>query len=215
MALGCAAATQARAESFFQLEAGAGVQVSRDGGDNLWVQYGLAHKENLTTPAWMIGVTGDVTDWLSWHADFVDLGHVSASTMAVGDDQYDVGVHRVRPQYRNVPLTRFEGNGHTYGVALTLEPHYTWHDIRFGVEAGPFIYRTTWNETIYNLGGPPSTLGPKPEIMVKYVVGANVSYKNVGLSYRYYANKTKWNPVPGIVTGTHAVMLTIKTNAVF
>lgn len=210
MSLGCAGPA-AHAESFFQLEAGIGAAHSADQGDDIWIQQGLGSHEQLNSFAWMVGVTGEPVNHLAWHIDFVDLGRVAAQTPAVGDSEYNTQTHQVirgaaMPNY-TVP---FSGSGRTMGIALTLEPNYTWRGIRFGAEAGPFIYRATWNETVWNHDGTIMQIDHKPQIQVGYVLGASVGYKNFAVAYRFYADKTKWHPVPGLVSKTSTLMLTYR-----
>lgn len=64
MALGCAAALQAHADSIsdhIKFEAGVGFGVAKDMGDGVWVQDGAPdNREKLTFPALLAGFTGPV-----------------------------------------------------------------------------------------------------------------------------------------------------------
>lgn len=205
--LGCAAVS-AQAQSWFQFEAGIGIAKSADMGDGTWYQQALPHKEKLISPAWMLGITGDPFKYLSYHVDFVYLGKVSADTLAVYDDDYDPTSHRVL--HAPAPISALTGSGRTMGIALTLEPNYTWHGVRFGVEGGPFIFRGTWNDTITNPDGTVKYLSHPPKIQLGYVLGASVGYKDFGVQYRYYMDKTKYEPVPGLTSHTSTLMVTYR-----
>jgi len=205
--IGCAA-TSAHAESWFQFEAGIGVAKSADSGDNVWIQYAMPHKETLTTPAWMVGITGQPLSHLAYHVDFVDLGEVSSSSQAVYDFDYDANTHKVL--HFPAPVSSLSGSGRTLGIALTLEPNYTWHDVRFGIEGGPFIFRGTWNVSITNPDGSMKQLDHAPQVQIGYVAGASIGYKDISLSYRYYSDKEKWNPNPGLIKHTSTLMVTYR-----
>lgn len=199
----------AQAESWFQFEAGLGVAKSIDMGDGIWIQKGAPNnRERLTTPAFLAGFTGDITDHLAWHADYVYFGTVSASVDGVPDDDYDPQTHRVThvpPRY-----SPFNGQGHTQGVALTLEPYITYGGWRFGVEAGAWLHWETWHESLYALDNQWHDLSHKTEMRVSFVGGASISRNDFSLSYRYYKSAGDGNPYPGLVTGTHMLMFTKK-----
>lgn len=196
--------------SWFDFEAGLGVSYTKDMGDGVWYQQALPHAERVTTPAITLGLTGKVYDSarydVRWHADYVYLGTYSASCECVPDANYNAQTHQT---VGDLPrLSPFNGQGHTQGVALTLEPGYTYHGIRYAVEAGPFVFWQTWHESLYDLGGHWDDLSHKTVAQLGYVVGASVSRGPWSLSYRYYAQPQKWNPYPGLATGAHT--LTVK-----
>lgn len=229
MALGCAAAG-ARAESFFQLEAGLGGAAYQHGPDGLWYQDGFQHTLDLAAPAVEVGLTGDIFqhgEWgVSWHLDWAWLGTIHTDAMVpsantnttsgkwVGPDL--IGVNQADPcsgPCRN--LSRFIGSGHDQGFMLTIEPHYDFRGWRFGVEAGPYLHRSTWSEDVVNwvpvAGAAPRNIHVeyKPEWLVGYVVGASVSRGNFSVAYQYFQNRTKGsmsNPYPAIWQGTHVLM---------
>lgn len=197
----------ANAGSWFNFEAGLGLSRSGDMGDGTWIQQGARNnREQMTAPVYMTGLTGDVGEHLSWHADYVYIGGVSASVDGVPDDHYDPVHHRVTghvPRY-----SAFNGQGHMQGVALTVEARTEWNGWRFGVEAGPWLYFATWHESLYDLNNRWVDLSHKTDLQIGYVVGARVSNGSLSLSYRYYSAKPLWNPYPGIITRTHVLMIT-------
>lgn len=199
----------AHAGSWFQFEAGIGVQQSQDMGDGIWYQKGVPHHEQLRSPAFLAGATGEV--WsnggasLRYHADYVYFGRVSASCTCVTDPEYNAQTHKASvPGY--IP---FNGQGHTQGVALTLEPGYTYKGTRFALEAGPWLYWATWHVTHNDPAQPGSyNLDHKTHLQVGWVAGARIERNDLSLSYRYYTASPSWNPNPGLLTGTHMLMLT-------
>lgn len=194
-----------------QFEAGVGLAQSRDMGDGIWYQAGVAHNEKLHSPAFLAGVTGEL--WrdnsvsLHYHADYVYFGAVSASCTCVTDAEYNLRTHRASvPGY--IP---FNGQGHTQGVALTLEPGLTYRGTRFAVEGGPWLYWATWHVTHDDPAQSGAfNLDHKTHLQVGWVAGARVERDDLSLSYRYYSARPSWNPYPGLVTGTHVLMLSKK-----
>jgi hypothetical protein len=199
----------ANAGSWFQFEAGIGAQKSSDMGDGIWVQYGMPHKEALYGPAFMAGITGRVYERgavdVRYHADYVYFGGMQAGCLCTEPDAtYSIA------QRRNLgggTVSEFYGQGHTQGIALTLQPGYTWHGIRLAVEGGPWVNWSTWHETAY-LPGDTVNGSHRTVVQLAWVAGASVEYNGWALSYRHYWERQSWNPFPGIVTGTDMLMLT-------
>lgn len=207
----------AHAESFFQIEAGIGASHIKDMGDGTWIQQGApGNTERKSTLAAMIGVTGQIYAHGSWdvryHADYVYIGGLRAAVDGVPDQYYDFANHRVMATFRDTGArySPFNGQGHVQGVPLTLDVGYTYRGWRVGAEAGAWVYWQTWHESLYTLDNEWADLSHKTVAQVGYVVGANVSRGNFGLSYRYYGMSAKWNPQPGLATGAHVLMATYK-----
>lgn len=195
--------------SWFDYEAGIGVQRSSGMGDGIWVQQGAKNnRERLTTPVYLLGLTGDIGNHVSWHADYVYFGTMTASVDGVPDDNYNPTTHQVHSFSQR--YSPFNGQGHTQGIALTIEPHFTYGGLRFGVEAGPWIYWATWHESLYALDNQWHDLSHKTKMQFGWAYGASVSKGPYSVSYRYYSARPLWNANPGIVTGTHTLMLKYK-----
>jgi len=198
--------TLAHAGSWFELEAGIGAAKTSDMGDGIWYQAGVPHSVGLTTPAYLAGATGELVARDSWslryHVDYVYIGRLASSCLCVGDNQYDTHLHRASV----APFAYFNGQGHVQGVALTLQPTYTWRGVEMGVEAGYWAYWQTWHDTVTN-AGQTGNLDHKTGLQFAPVVGASVTYDGVSVSYRYYKERPSWRPVPGIATGTHMLTL--------
>lgn len=210
----CAKAETAHAETFFEIEAGIGAAHIKDMGDGTWIQQGAPNnREKVNSPAFMVGFTGSLYETarydVRWHADYVYLGSVSASVDGVPDQYYNPSTHQVSPTFAATGdrYSPFNGQGHTQGVALTLDGGYTTHGYRFGVEAGPWIYWQTWHESLYDLAGNWDDLSHKTSPQLGYVVGASVARGPWSVSYRYYGMKARWNPYPGLATSAHMLTL--------
>lgn len=209
------ASVGAHAESFFQIEAGIGASHIKDMGDGTWIQQGApGNTERKNTLATMIGLTGTVYQHGAWdvryHADYVYIGGFRAAVDGVPDEYYDPKLHIVHDLPQGMRYSPFSGQGHVQGVPLTLDAGYTYRGWRMGVEGGAWVYWQTWHESLYDLAGQWDDLSHKTVAQVGYVVGANVSRGNFGLSYRYYGMSAKWNPYPGLATGAHVLMATYK-----
>src|ERR1700676_4346012 len=143
-----------KAESFFQIEVGLGAQWSKDMGDGIWIQQGLpSNREKTSGPSYLVGITGTLLEkenWsLAYHLDYVYFGGLSASVDGVPDPNYNPQTHKT---VGTLPrLSPFNGQGHTQGIQLLLEPAYNINGYKIGVEAGPWLYWATWHETLFDL----------------------------------------------------------------
>jgi hypothetical protein len=221
MALGCAAATQARADSitdYVHLELGAGVSRYRPMGDGTWYQAGMPHSLGLSAPVLSAGFTGPVwrrESWgVDWHVDYVNLGHVHSSCSCTTDDNYDAKSHRELSNPPPAPNADFIGNGNAQGVALTLEPYYLYRGWRIGVEVGLYPYRPSWSETVY--GWTPSWSVPGRTVVVNTphawqigkVVGLSVGRGPLSIEYQHYWLPTRYtDESPPAIWGAADVLM--------
>jgi hypothetical protein len=207
----------------WQFEAGAGTATYETLANGIWYQEGLPHRMSMSPPAFTAGVTDLLYEReslsLSWHADYVFLGHVNTDALATTDTNYSTASKSCIG--RCVSQSRFVGNGNVNGFAFTLEPTYRVQGWLFGVEAGAFLFRPTWHETVYinNLLPTPNGQGEvvhadyAPRWQVKPVVGVSIGRGNFSVSYRYFWDKTYFNaanPYPGVWKGTHLLSLLYK-----
>lgn len=197
---------------WFNFEAGVGAASTKDLGDGTWYQQGVPHSEHLKTPAFLAGLTGDVYSNgrydVRYHLDYVYIGQQSASCLCVTDPEYSPVTHKASvPGY--IPFNSF---GHVQGVSLTLEPGYTWHGVRFAVEAGPWVFWNTWHVHRVDPAQPGvDDLSHKTKVQMGWVAGARLSHGDYSVSYRYYHEPQDWSTgSPGIANGTHMLMLTGK-----
>lgn len=212
-------ASTARAESFFQFEAGVGAAAYQHGPDGLWVQEGFQHKLNLTAPAIEAGFTGDLIHrpaWgIAWHLDYAWLGTIHTQSMATPSDaNYNLKTKSCNgPCW---PLANYMGAGHDQGFMFTLEPHYDHAGLRFGIEAGPYLHRSTWTVDVAEWCATPDAapidvhVRNTPRWKLGGVFGASVSRGNFTLAYEYFMNSTPVSdsePYPPIWRGTHVLMV--------
>lgn len=197
-------------------EAGLGASSFTPRGDGTWYQSAFPHKLNLTSPSVTAGFTGTlyVTGPYSliYHLDYIFVGHVSSSALAVPNDaDYSPSSHSCLANCSN--LATFVGNGNDQGVVFSLQPTYTFpNGVAIGLEGGAYLHRSTFHETVYNWFTPGTTITASyhPRWQLAPMVGANVSWGNTTISYRYLMNASQWtssNPYPSIWKGTH--LLTI------
>jgi hypothetical protein len=222
MTLGCAAASQARAESWFQFEAGIGGSAYQRAGDGLWVQNGFEHQLNLTAPAIEAGIAVNVAQWqrvgITLHANYEWLATVHTQSMATPSDAN----YNVKTQSCNGPcwpLADYMTSGHDYGFALMVEPHYDLGNWRFGVAGGPYLHKSPFSVDVTNWVSSPTATPINLHVennagwQLGYVIGANISYKNFGLAYRYFANGghvSAPTPYPPVWRATHVLMATYR-----
>jgi len=195
--------------SWFDFEAGYGLQKSQDMGDGTWYQEGGPYHRKLDGKAYLAGITGTVYEsgpWsVNYHLDYLYYGGLGTGCTCVGDDFYDGATHSRKPGYSSTAV--FNSQGHVQGVPLTLDLGYTWYGVRFSVEGGAWVYWPTWHTSVALPDGSSLDLSHKPTAQLGYVVGARIESGHTSLSYRYYRMKDKWNPNPGIVTSTQMLML--------
>jgi hypothetical protein len=229
--------TAARAESWFSFEAGVGIAHYTHSADGLWWQQGLSHNLHLSAPAWRVGVQMNAIDYqpgswvpgVAFHALYLNFGPVGMQSMAAPD--YDPNVFNdAHGGYYNDkthecvkqcgPLRNFTSSGRMQAFALTVEPYWMRGKWRFGVEAGPMLYRATWDASAVSLTDTPWK-GPagSVETFHRYaswqlgaLVGASIGYGPVTVRYNYaYSNAAGVisgnNPMPAGFRGAHLLTL--------
>jgi len=175
--------------------------------NSVWYEDGLPHQLSITPPAYMLGVTGDWTPSVAWHADFVDLGRMSVDSWDVPNDraQYDWQHGGCNGKCPN--LVHVIGSGQVLGMAFTAEPHMDFDGAQIGVEAGPFVYLSQWSLQVPNwqqATGVSGNVGWSGTSSLTYsntlrpviggVVGLSISRGRLGLSLRhYFVRKTPGN----------------------
>jgi hypothetical protein len=225
MTLGCAAASQAHAQSWFQFEAGVGALKYQDRGDGVWYQQGApSWSESLSAPVLTAGFTGPIiarSNWgIDWHVDYVYMGTARSNCECTPvDANYNQQTHQMRtPLVVSVPNSDFIGSGHLNGIALALEPYYVYRGIRLGVSAGLFPNIPTWHETVI---GWSAASGMQPRnisvssghyVSLGQVVGASVGHGNLSLSLQHYFLPMKKADYPPIWSGATVLMLKYKAN---
>jgi hypothetical protein len=181
----------------WDFEVGAGVAHFADRGNMFWYQEGLPHQLQLTTPALELGVTGDVVPHLAWHADVVYMGRVRTDAVATPDDaNYDPVAKSCRGQC--IARSNFTGRGDSIGARLTLEPYTYVAGWRIGIEAGAYITRNRWTETVYDWRPNPDDGAGLRTVRVTDdsgwrvvpTAGASIGRGNVDLVYRWYRTRS-------------------------
>lgn len=179
------------------VEVGAGVSRALTNGDGTWYQDAFPHTLNLNSLSGMVGITGDVTEHFAYHLDGVWLGRFGENSQDTPNDgNYRKGVGCVG---KCLPMANYIGSGWIAGIAPTIEWHTTgrW---RFGVEAGPWLYRETWRESVPNwypsrmispqvfvpTGAPRPVMIDSGQYRVSYVLGVSLERGSWGLRLRYF-----------------------------
>lgn len=181
---------------YVQLELGIGVAHYAT-PDGRWQQEGIPGGSKVTSkpPSFSVGLTGPLITrgaWgIDWHAGYVNLGRAAADCSCTTDDaNYNANSHTYTPN-AGAKTAYFTGYGRSQGAALTLETYYWTHGVRLGVEAGAYIHRDSWSETIEGWqvagsGAPQNLYLSDAYWSVAPVVGASVGNGRFTLSYRHY-----------------------------
>lgn len=211
MALGCAVATQARAESWFQFEVGVGVSSYTRQGPGIYYSPGFPYSAPVIAPAFRVGLVATPIEaaphsWkpgLRLHATYINFGRVSWSATSP-QDAADFSQHGLvggyEPSIKGClnnncgQMSDFQSYGRIQALALTVEPYWAlsggW---TFGLEAGPALYRTTWttHATVetpgWKLGAPGTVhlLSTSPAPRVGLITGASISKGAFSIRYNY------------------------------
>lgn len=205
------------------IEVGAGLSQSRTNGNGIWYQEGFAHDLKLRSPVFMVGITGDLSPHVAWHLDAVHLGSYSVDSWDTPNDaNYSGSGYRGTP----LPMAHYIGSGSVYGIAATLQAH-TQGAWQFGVQGGPFLYRSNWalsvpnwypskqvSEGVFCATGPIAPLSfSQSQWALGYVAGVTLQHGNIGASLSYYADGHGFSghgadPWPPLWKGQTVLMLT-------
>ncbi len=186
------------------VEVGAGVAHSQATENGNWYELGVgAPQLDLTSPVFMLGLTGNFSTHFGWHVDAVDLGRNSVDSRDVVNDRrdYSWSAHQCLATCSN--LMHVTGSGGVYGIAATLEAH-TSGPWTFGIEAGPFLYHASWSVSVPDwqrvthtdaAGGPWTYSGGSiststSQWKVGDAIGVYARHRNLGLSLRVYRDGT-------------------------
>lgn len=219
------------APRWFQFEAGIGASRYNHGPDDLWYQESMQHSFHLSAPAWRIGVQMNAINYephslipgLTLHLAYLNFGQASIRSLAAPDEDPDVfnsqngGFYNLATHTCDKycgPERAFVSGGRLQAFALTAEPFWEIGKWRLGVEAGPSLFRSTWDATATSLTDTPYW-GPAGSIEnfhhtakweVGAVVGASVGYGPWSIRYDFLYAKSKNDPTtpPGF-SGAHMV----------
>jgi hypothetical protein len=235
MTLGCAAVS-ARAESFFQIEAGLGVTSAQKVGDGIFYSKGFSHSTPNGSWGGRVGVVMNLIDapgrsimpGLRMHADYYNFGKVKWSSMNPQDEAdfssigqqggYNVKTGACIDDNCGV-FRKFDSTGGIQAIALTLEPFWNigggW---QLGIEAGPALYRATWTSVAtamsdgrFGPAGTQETLSHQPQVQLGALAGVNVSRGPIAIRANYLyapvAYKADSSDVPAGIKGEFMLSL--------
>ena len=117
-----------------ELEVGVGLAHANGQDCGIWYMCGPGepYQLHLTTPSYSVGLQG-----ANWRAGWLDLGRYGADATATGTDAEAA---------LGAPLSQWHGKGKVRGAYL----QYVAHLGAWRAEAGPWVYRATWQEDIPN-----------------------------------------------------------------
>jgi hypothetical protein len=222
------------AESFFQIEAGAGISNYIKTGPGIYYTPGFTHSTPVNAFAWRAGVVAtpwqplDVRPGLRIHADYINFGQVSWTAQAP-QDEADFSAIGEKGGYSPTAhgcvanncgqMSEFDSHGRIQALAFTFEPFWNvGHGFTVGIEAGPALYRSTWtaNTRVETLGGTgklgaigsTSTLSAAHGLHVGALAGVSVSNGPWSVRYNFLYAPPHWgvqdNDLP---SGVKSVMM--------
>jgi hypothetical protein len=204
------------------VEVGVGAARAIPQENGTWYQEGFPHSLNLRSPVFLLGVTDDLTPNVAWHVNAVSLGSYSVDSWDTPNDANYSG-----SGYRGnaLPLAHYIGSGSVYGIAATLHAH-TQGEWQFGVQAGPFIYHSTWSVAVPNWypsaevsPGVFAQTGPISPINVsqsqwstRHMVGLTLRHGQFSAALAYYSDKHGFkghgdDPWPPLWKGQYVLMI--------
>ena len=179
-----------------EFEGAIGYNVAQPVGNGGWYQDGFRKDLDLKSKAFMLGAVQEVNPNFSVRASYYNLGVMRSDADATPvDSNYDPSTHAcIGPC---VAISRFVGSGSANGIAFTGEVHTEKKEgqWKFGAEAGPYIFRPIWRETVYNWKQKPEDPGitvqaNNPEDWkIGAVLGLNATKDNYGVSVKHFFNK--------------------------
>lgn len=194
------------------VEVAAGVAQYVPMHNGYWYQKGLPYELHLTAPALQVGLVQPVTEHLDLHLDYVYLGQARSDAIGTTDDNYDA-VHQscIGPCTKK---SRFIGHGDAHGIKLSVEPHFMWRGIRFGVEAGIFAFKPSWYVTMIDRlatdgyrDGQVYDMSHDQRIQKTPMFGASIGYKNVELSYQWFKTQSHGDQIDALYRATHVIQV--------
>ena len=211
--------SSARAESFFQIEAGVGMSSAVKGSDGLWYWQAATHSTPVNSVAGRAGIQFNISQpdklmpGVRMHLTYNYFGHYSWHASAGFDSNatksfgYNSRTHSCYNndcgQYR-----WFDSTGNLQFVALTVEPFWNLGDgWTFGVEVGPALYRASWNvvataqtDGVFGPAGSQEFFHRSPSIQVGALGGLSLGKGPVMLRVEYL-----YAPISNAPTGTSSV----------
>lgn len=187
----------------FELGIG-GTHYKKDHNGRWWVE-GYPYIEEIKDEAISVGISHKVGNY-RYRAEFLNLGEFRMLALAPTDDVYSP----ISNSTKDVPIYRFVGRGNVAGVALTVSKEMKLFGSDLYVEAGPYIFKPTWQVDLYNEETDEwiRNFTTDGKLNVGPLIGVGVRYGvlDVGLRWMNVAGKDAMNPTPW----RHAYTLMVK-----
>ena len=164
-------------------------------GKGIWWNDAYPTNIDLKSSCWQLGASRIERNYwwgnLGWRAAYVDLGRYHADNQfAMRDDQQFTSFEADDCNKKTMKncVGRGKINGRTRGVSLTAVTEQTWGEMRYGLEAGAYIYYNRFDVTVV----PVHKYDFKPvsyawgDWLVTPVVGLTGSYKYLFATLRTY-----------------------------
>lgn len=204
----CVFAIDSYSQTLIHPEIGLGYSYAITNGDGTWYQKKFPHSMKRSRPVMLVGAYSEITPYINIHMDFVDLGNYSVDSQ---DTPSDANYNPKSPTGCNgacLPMAHYMGSGNIYGFQFPLEIH-TNGNWKFGLEAGPFVYHSSWTVSVPNwypsVQTSPTTwtTGPITPVyrsnsnwFVGDMFGVSVEHDTYKVSLNYYYDGHGW-PING------------------
>ena len=145
-----------------RLEVGAGISHAGIRSNGTWYQQEYPHTMRTGAPAVSISLRWRLRPDLDLITGMVDLGRYSVNSQDVPNDA-------AYAAHVRLPLANYIGSGRLWGIRALIERR--WGDRwQVGVQAGPFIYRESWQMDVPNWY-PSDPVGTKVWYSPREIVG--------------------------------------------
>ena len=216
----------AHAESFFQIEVGAGMAGATKDGDIMYYDEGMSHHTPISSFGGRVGIVSDVitAGTKSWvpgvrvHLGYTYWGAESWSATVGEDFNGRYGYSTLTKNCVNTcgQIRTFISGGHMHSINLTVEPYWDpgggW---TVGAEAGPAIYFDPWSSTfVANESGPFGPAGSTQQVShhvvpeLGAVIGLSISKGPFSIRYNYLYGRNRsagGADVPSGIKGAHLI----------
>lgn len=202
--LGALSAASVASAAHFEM--GIGAMHGRKDADGTWYQSGNPYTMKINNISWYAGVTGHPFRYLAWHADYVHLGTYSENSWDTSD--YSRWVQGCTGPHCSGGWYHFVGSGMSQGIQVTVGPTFGFDHVHASVQAGPFFYRSTWNENVYAASGAlVGNLQHMNRIQVGDVMGVSLRYRAFQLSLARYIMRAPQDRYPPLIYGATTVSI--------
>ena len=184
-----------------RFEIGAGYSVGKPIANGSWRQQGNPYTMHTNGLTWYAGVSGHPWRYLTWHADYVNLGRYSENSWDTTDQAYGAGCRGPNCGWWG----QFVGSGSDQGIRVTAGPRFGGRHWGVSLQAGPYFYLSTWSVTIYPSTGGQFAATHMNRVQVGDVVDVTARYREFTLTLSRYLMRAPWDRYPPLIYGATTI----------